>query len=946
MAIEWSARLVRAKYIDFFRSKGHVFWPSSKVIPYEDPTLLFTNAGMNQFKPIFLGTADPKSELAKLTRAANSQKCIRAGGKHNDLDDVGKDVYHHTFFEMLGNWSFGNYFKQEAIEWAWELLVNEYKIDPNRLYATYFMGNEAEGVPADEEAKAIWLTKLPASRVLPYGKKENFWEMGETGPCGPCTEIHYDRIGGRDAAALVNADDPDVLEIWNLVFIQYNRDPNGLRKLPANHVDTGMGLERVTSVLQNKRSNYDTDLFSPIFTAIQSRVPGLRDYTGKVGAEDVDGFDTAYRVLADHIRTLTIAISDGGMPDSVGRGYVLRLILRRAIRFSKKINAPPNLMSGLVPVVVELLGDFFTDLGAHAAHVQEVLDREEALFRRTLDRGERIFQSEASGLQKGGVFAGDVAWKLYDTYGFPIDLTKVMAEERGLKVDLAGYEAAKQLAREVSANTEARKEEVTLTVHQISHLSEQHVPATEDSAKFNYDVAADGSYVFHNTTARVVALVADGAFVDAVSTAGPAQVGVVLDRTNFYAEMGGQVADTGLLLNDATDTDFVVQNVKKCGPFALHIGVLQSGALKVGDELTLNYHSERRRAIMSNHTATHLLNFALREVLKETEQDGSLVDPEKLRFDVRQGKQINVAELEKIEAIVQSAISKKLGVYSQEATLEAAKPIVGLRTLAGEAYPNPVRVVSVGTEVSYLLANPTGPESLQSSVEFCGGTHVKNSGDIGSFLIMRETAISAGSRRIIAVTGLEADKANQLADTVEAKVNALGENCQRSEILALRDQLLALPSVRQARLRTALDVKERALIESEKKAQAERAAAAIEAVKKLVESKPGPFVVQVLNCGSSSKALNSALTVFKTDLPDSAALFIGHDEASVSCIASVPKGLVAKGLKANEWISQVTALLNAKGGGRDETAQCSGTAVDKVGEVVELAKQFASTKLQ
>lgn len=943
--MEWSVRLVRAKYIDFFRSKGHVFWPSSKVIPYEDPTLLFTNAGMNQFKPIFLGTADPKSELAKLTRAANSQKCIRAGGKHNDLDDVGKDVYHHTFFEMLGNWSFGNYFKKEAIEWAWELLVDEYKIDPNRLYATYFMGNEAEGVPADEEAKAIWLTKLPPSRVLPFGKKENFWEMGETGPCGPCTEIHYDRIGGRDAAAFVNADDPDVLEIWNLVFIQYNRDPNGLRKLPANHVDTGMGLERVTSVLQNKRSNYDTDIFTPIFDAIQARIPGLRPYTGKVGADDVDGIDTAYRVLGDHIRTLTIAISDGGMPDSVGRGYVLRLILRRAIRFSKKINASPNLMSSLVPVVVELLGDFFNDLPQHAAHVQEVLDREEALFRRTLDRGERIFQTEAR-LAQGGVFAGDVAWKLYDTYGFPIDLTKIMAEERGLKVDFAAYEAAKQIARETSVSTESHKEEVTLSVHQISHLSERGTPATNDDAKFNYDLSQDGTYVFHNTTARVVALVAGGNFVDSVSPSGPAQIGVVLDRTNFYSEMGGQIADTGLLLNDATDTDFVVQNVKKCGPFVLHIGVLQSGDLKVGSELTLNYNSERRRAIMGNHTATHLLNFALREVLKETEQDGSLVDAERLRFDVRQGKQITVEEIEKIEAIVQASIAKKLPVYSQEATLEAAKPIVGLRTLAGEAYPNPVRVVSVGTDVGYLLSNPTGPESLQSSVEFCGGTHVKNSGDIGSFLIMREAAVSAGSRRIIAVTGQEADKANQLADAVEAKVNALAPDCQRADILALREQLPTLPSVRQARLRNALDVKERALIENEKKAQAERAAAAIAGIKTLVDSNPGPFVVHVLDCGPNAKALSEAVKVFKASLPESAALFIGHDDKSVSCLATVPKSLVAKGLKAGDWIGQISGPLNAKGGGREENAQCAGSGVDKVAEALELAKQFASVKLQ
>lgn len=936
---------VRQTFIDFFeKKKEHTFWASSKVIPHEDPTLLFANAGMNQFKPIFLGTADPKSDLAKLTRAVNSQKCIRAGGKHNDLDDVGKDVYHHTFFEMLGNWSFGNYFKKEAIEWAWELLVDVYKIDPARLYVTYFMGNEAEGVPADEEAKAIWLSLLPASRVLPFGKKENFWEMGETGPCGPCTEIHYDRIGGRDASSLVNMDDPDVLEIWNNVFIQYNRDPSGLKKLPASHVDTGMGLERVTSVLQNKRSNYDTDTFTPIFAAIQSRVPGLRPYTGHVGAADVDGLDTAYRVLADHIRTLTVAISDGGMPDSVGRGYVLRLILRRAIRFSKKINAPPGLMSSLVPVVMELLGSFFTDLPSRAARVIEVLDREEALFRKTLDRGERIFQQEAR-LAQSGVFAGDVAWKLYDTYGFPVDLTKVMAEERGLKVDFPGYEAAKLLACEASRGTETHKEEVTLSVHMISHLTDIKTPATDDSFKFEYTVLADGTYQFPDVSASVVALVAGGAFVDSAS-AGDNQVGIVLDKTNFYSEMGGQVADTGLMIDDADQTDFVVQNVRKSGPYALHIGLLQRGTIKVGDVLTLSYHGERRRAIMSNHTATHILNFALLNVLKEAEQDGSLVDAEKLRFDVRHGKQISVEQLEKIETIVQSVVAKGLPVYSKEATLEAARQIVGLRTLAGEAYPNPVRVVSVGLDVDGLLSNPTSPESLTTSVEFCGGTHVKNSADINSFLIMRETAISAGSRRIFGVTGVEADKALQLANNLEARVNGLGESSTRADILALREQSLVLPSVRQARIRASLDAKERAIVENEKKLQADKANSAIAAVRSIIARAPGPVVVELLDCGASSKAINEALKVFKTSLPESAVMFFGVDDKSVACLAYVPKGLVASGLKAGEWVAEVSALLNAKGGGRDESAQCSGSAPDKIQEALQLAQQFSELKLK
>ncbi|KAG9511136.1 Alanine--tRNA ligase, cytoplasmic, partial [Fragariocoptes setiger] len=451
------SKTIRQQFIDFFVERHqHKHVPSSPVIPKNDPTLLFANAGMNQFKPIFLGTVDPDSELAQIKRATNTQKCIRAGGKHNDLDDVGKDTYHHTFFEMLGNWSFGDYFKKEACSMAWDLLTNIYKLPSERLYVTYFGGDEKAVLKPDEECRQIWLDiGVPTERVLPFGMKDNFWEMGDTGPCGPCTELHFDKIGGRDAADLVNQDDPQVIEIWNLVFIQYNRKPDQtLDVLPKKYVDTGAGFERLVAVMQDKASNYDTDVFTPIFEAIQDRF-SCREYTFKIGAEDVDGIDMAYRVVADHIRTLTIAIADGGRPSNTGQGYVLRRILRRAVRYCHEklgLNLKENDRGGkfatLVDIVVELLGDTFSEVKRDPDVIKEVINKEETQFLKTLRRGRKFFDKAASALQGDiKVIPGDTAWTLYDTYGFPVDLTRLMAEEIGLSVDMEGYEIAKNKAR-------------------------------------------------------------------------------------------------------------------------------------------------------------------------------------------------------------------------------------------------------------------------------------------------------------------------------------------------------------------------------------------------------------------------------------------------------------------------------------------------------------------
>eukprot|EP01032_Pedospumella_encystans_P028455 gene28455-32140_t len=442
--MKWPKDKIRTTFIEFFTKKyGHTFWASSPVVPVNDPTLLFANAGMNQYKPLFLGTCDPSLEMYNLKRAVNSQKCIRAGGKHNDLEDVGKDVYHHTFFEMLGNWSFGDYFKEEAITWAWECLTVDFGLNPDRLYATYFGGDATQGLEADLEAREIWLRFLPANRIIACGCKENFWEMGATGPCGPCSEIHYDRIGDRDAAYLVNADVPDVIEIWNNVFIQFNRETDGsLKELPNKHVDTGMGFERLSSILQGHQSNYDTDIFTPIFEAIR-QVTNCRPYEGKLGPEDVGLIDMAYRVIGDHIRTLTFAITDGAVPSNEGRGYVLRRILRRAVRYGQEmLSAPAGFFTKLVPVVVANFGDTFPELRQRQAYVESIIADEEQSFNRTLDQGVKHFKKVVAGLQASGatVVPAKDAHVLFSSMGFPLDLTELMAAELNMTVDTAGFE--------------------------------------------------------------------------------------------------------------------------------------------------------------------------------------------------------------------------------------------------------------------------------------------------------------------------------------------------------------------------------------------------------------------------------------------------------------------------------------------------------------------------
>ena len=737
--------------------------PSGPVVPHNDPSLLFTNAGMNQFKPIFLGTVGKTDPMANLKRAVDSQKVIRAGGKHNDLDDVGKDSYHHTFFEMLGNWSFGDYFKEGIVEMSWELLTKVYGLDPARLYVTYFEGKPELGLEPDLEVKKLWQKiGVPDSHILPGNMKDNFWEMGDQGPCGPCSEIHYDKIGGRDAASLVNMDDPMVIEIWNLVFIQYDRQADkSLKPLPAKHVDTGLGYERLVAVMQDAPSNYATDAWSPIFKKIQE-VTGARPYTDKYGKDDTDGIDMAYRVIADHIRTLSFAIVDGAVPNNDGRGYVVRRVLRRGLRYGRKyLNAEiGTFFSKILPALIEQKGEEFPELVKKEQDLKEILDEEEEAFSRTLDRGETQFERYAAKAAKDGTtkLAGETVWRLYDTFGFPIDLTKLMAEERGLEIDEAEVEVARQKAKEASKVVkESVQEFPKLDVHRIAELEQQlKVERTDDDAKF----------IKGDSKGKVLQIFDGKDFLKSTKDVpSNTALSLLLDKTNFYAESGGQIADTGRIVIDDV-VEFKVLDVQNYGGYILHSGYIDYGVLSTGDEVICEYEELRRAPIRNNHTGTHVLNHSLREVLgDEVNQKGSLVDNEKLRFDFSHKTGVKIEELKIIEDKSNEYIRAASKIYSKDVELDLAREIEGVRAVFGETYPNPVRVVSIGKDIDTMLADPKNQEWRKYSVEFCGGTHVEHTGYIKDLVIVEESGIAKGIRRIIAYTG---DAAHQVQrDAVE-----------------------------------------------------------------------------------------------------------------------------------------------------------------------------------
>lgn len=674
---------IRNQFLDYFKNKEHNIVPSAPVIPHGDKTLMFTNAGMNQFKDMFLGTGNRDYK-----RAADTQKCIRVSGKHNDLEEVGVDTYHHTFFEMLGNWSFGDYYKEEAVEWAWDLLVNVWKLPKERLYATVFR--------TDDEAFEIWKNYLPEDRILRCDEADNFWEMGETGPCGPCSEIHYDGTDDMSGRELVNMGDPRVIEIWNLVFMQFNRQLDGsLQELKAKHVDTGMGFERIVRVIQGKQSNYDTDIFMPLINKIESIS------NKKYGVNEKD--DIALRVIADHIRTISFTIADGAIPGNEGRSYVIRRILRRASRYARNLGIHEPILYKLVDVLINQFKDVFPEIVKQSDIIKSVIKGEEESFLRTLDSGIQKFEELIQGMNEGETIAGESAFLLYDSYGFPIDLTELMAKENNLKIDLDAF------------NVEMEKQK----------------SRSRANIKSNYELADDTDY-----NAESEFLGYDELETKAKVLYHKGNV-VILDKTPFYAEKGGQVADTGVITFDNYTLNVI--DVKQKANAILHILEEDCVLDLMNKEVIAKVDCERRWDIMRNHSATHLMHEALRQVLGEhIQQQGSLVSDSYLRFDFNHFNKISDSEIKQIEELVNAKIFESIEVITNEISLDEASQNEKIRMFFGDKYGSFVRAVQM--DANY-------------SIELCGGTHVKNTSQIGYFKINSEASVSSGIRRIEAVTG-------------------------------------------------------------------------------------------------------------------------------------------------------------------------------------------------
>ena len=872
MSPQPTAREARRMFLDFFTERGHREVPSSPVFPQDDPTLLFTNAGMNQFKDVFLGTGS-----RDYRRAVDTQKCIRVSGKHNDLEEVGVDTYHHTFFEMLGNWSFGDYFKRDAIEWAWELLTGVYKLPKERLWVSVFGGDEKDGLAPDVEAEELWreVTDISPDRILRFGKEDNFWEMGDTGPCGPCSEIHIDRGGpgsnpadGADPAIGVNAGNERFIELWNLVFMQFNRlDDGSLRELPAKSVDTGMGFERILSVLQGKLSNYDTDLFTPYFTALERRVG--HPYGGTDGEKDI-----AYRVIADHVRAVSAAFADGALPGNVGRGYVLRRLIRRAARFGRQsLGIEDPFLHDLVGTVGETLGDAFPELVARREHVELLVRSEEEAFGATLGRGLTRFSDLAGKVESAGrkSIGGEEAYELYATYGFPRDLVELMARERGLQVESEGWDTA-QAAHQAASRSDGKFAQL-LSAEQLEGLPETVSTYHDDPAKLE-----------ERTTILKHVAGDDG------------EVRVVLEKSPFYPESGGQVGDRGHLL--ASDGSFRVEvsDTQKLGSVVVHIGKAE-GSVTEGAEVDAQVDANSRASTRRHHTATHLLHRALRlELGDHVTQQGSYVGPDRLRFDVSHPRGISAEELASIEHAVNAQITANAAVTTTVEDLEAAKER-GVTALFGEKYDDRVRVVDVDGW----------------STELCGGTHVGRAGDIGAFVILSERAVQAGVRRIEAVAGSAAiEQIQHQRRSLEAAAQALKVSTED-----VPDRI--------AQLQTQLK-------EAKKKAQASKSdtAGVIGKIREGASERSGVLVgaldlpeldrASLREVGGQAKALSS----------DYALCLFGREGSGVPFLFLSGGKAIEAGLGAGELAKLAKQSLGGGGGGRPDSAQGQGQQADEL----------------
>ncbi len=918
---------IRQSFLDFFKGKDHTLVPSSSLLP-GSPNLLFTNAGMNQFVPIFLGERAPDVDRwpgalpASPRRAADTQKCIRAGGKHNDLEDVGFDTYHHTLFEMLGNWSFGDYFKQEAIAWAWELLVQHWHFPPARLYATVYQPGPGDPADFDAEAHAAWSRLFtaagldPALHIVPGNKRDNFWMMGDTGPCGPCSEVHVDLTpDGATRGRLVNAGDARCIEIWNLVFIQFNATPDGrFEPLPARHVDTGMGFERVCSILQGTRgfsdfsapiSNYETDVFRPLFDALET-LSGHR-YTSRLpephatAPDPAAKRDIAFRVIADHIRTLAFAVADGILPSNEGRGYVLRRILRRAVRYGRDLGFHEPFFHKLVEVVDRQFGAVFPELRSRRRQVEETIRGEEESFSRTLDRGIEMFHEEAERLAAGKsrTVSGEFAFKLYDTYGFPVDLTRLMARERNLGIDEAGFERLMERQREQSKAAQQRA-----------------VIEVAGAGAFDGIASSFTGYDRLDAEARVLAV--DGPLA-------------VLDSTPFYAEMGGQVGDTGALATSAGEIP--VLDTRRAGGIAIH--KLPDGAsLEAGQTVRARVDAPRRALIEAHHSATHLMHWALRKVLGDgVAQKGSYVGPDRLRFDFAHPTAMQPDEIAEVERLVNEHVAAGAPVRWEERPYAEVRNDPTILQFFGDKYGETVRVVDIGG----------------FSRELCGGTHVRQTGAVGLFKLASESAIAAGVRRIEAVCGpairpwAEAEFA-RLTERFDTLVRKKGEMARAAARHAAF--LATLPHLTPGELLAALQARLDLLArleeevrewekQQQKEAKARMAARAGEVAAGLLgrarEIAGLPAIIEAID-GFDGDGLQAVADALKPAFKGVIFLASAHDGA-VALVAAVSPEYTAK-VQAGKLVQAAAPIVGGKGGGRPDNARGGGRDTAKIPEAL------------